>query len=428
MITLSINATTVTGSEKGTITRVSAWLYKKGELKRFINNVQTTKEVVFNLQNISKELNESQDSHSLKSIIKLFDEISCFKKETTNVKQTALKFKLIDKNYSLKSCITYKDVIVPEEVVDLMQNAKTNNECLSIHRFYLKCLSNPNPNHVKDLFNFIKKSKLIITPSGNFVTFRRIKVVQEPVSKVLFAKISNIFNESMFDKTVNKDAKYATEADCIYLSENGKTIREIHNSILSLEGKYTDNHTRTYDYKVGVNYRELVYDTNHMNLCSKGLHSGSFDYIDGNILGEQIVYCIVNPMKVVAVADNATKVRSSELYIAGLIAEKDWEDFKSNLLNSTIDFDFEDDSFENNYEGLTIEYNTIVGKQNHLLSEKDLFNSFNNIDSEEEDYDYDDEDEEEYDEEEDEASENAKLLSEYEAKAQHYRNLLNKKC
>ena len=206
----------------------------------------------------------------------------------------------------------------------------------------------------------------------------------------------------------------------------------MHNSIVTSEARFTDNHSKKFDYRIGKNYREKNYDSNHYNLCSKGLHSGSFDYIESMRLGDQIVYCIVNPMNVVAVADNATKVRSSELFIAGAIEESNWLDFKGKLENGVINFDNVDEQFEKNYEGLTIEYNSVDStkpRERHILSEDEL-------EEEKDDYDYELDDEEDYDQDEedlrdelmDSIKESEEILKTYAEKVERFKRMLNERC
>lgn len=384
-----VNITTTIGSSVGSVSRLNAWLFVNNQKVAERNNVVINEEQAALVNEYKIRLDADNNAYTTAQIIEMLNTISEYKSQSTNLKEAqaklvnvANKFKVLDNNYSVNIGLTYKGIAIPQPLAEVMMNAKTEKELLAVHRFHLKCLSNTNTESVKDLFNFIQKSKLIITPSGNFVTFRRIKVVQRPVSVSLFEQISKEYNKVLFaGKDVTKET-YSIVQDNLFTTHGGKSIKEIHDSIMSLEGRYTDNHSRTYDYRIGKNYVEKNFDANHNNLCSRGLHSGSFDYIESMILGEQIVYCIVNPTKVVAVADNATKVRSSELYLAGIV--DNWVEFKEMINSGTVNFDFEDEEFENDYEGRTIEYNQVPSSSqgNCIFSEDEL----------EEGYDYDDED------------------------------------
>lgn len=389
-----VNITTTIGSSVGSVSRLNAWLFVNNQKVAERNNVVINEEQAALVNEYKIRLDADNNAYTTAQIIEMLNTISEYKSQSTNLKEAqaklvnvANKFKVLDNNYSVNIGLTYKGIAIPQPLAEVMMNAKTEKELLAVHRFHLKCLSNTNTESVKDLFNFIQKSKLIITPSGNFVTFRRIKVVQRPVSVSLFEQISKEYNKVLFaGKDVTKET-YSIVQDNLFTTHGGKSIKEIHDSIMSLEGRYTDNHSRTYDYRIGKNYVEKNFDANHNNLCSRGLHSGSFDYIESMILGEQIVYCIVNPTKVVAVADNATKVRSSELYLAGVV--DNWVEFKEMINSGTVNFDFEDETFENDYEGRTIEYNQVPlsSQGNCIFSEDEL----------EEGYDYDDEDDYEED-------------------------------
>ena len=359
-----VNITKQTGASVGTTLRLNAWLFVNNVKVAERNNVLVNEEQAALVNEYKKSLEENANAYTVEHIIEMLNTISEYKSPSVSIKETqaklvdvANKFKSLDSNYSVNIGLTYKGITIPQPLAEVMMNAKTEEKLLAVHRFNLKCQDIINSASVKDLFNFIQKSKLIITPYGNFVTFRRVKVVQRPVSVALFERISKEYNKVLFaGKDVTK-VNYSIANDVLIQDNTGKSIKEIHDSIMSLEGRYTDNHSRTYDYRVGKNYVEKNFDADHNNLCSRGLHSGSFDYIENNYLGEQIVYCIVNPTKVVAVADNATKVRSSELYIAGIV--DNWDEFKEMINAGTVNFDFEDEEFENDYEGRTIEYNQV---------------------------------------------------------------------
>jgi len=394
-----VNTPKEIGSSVGPVIRLNAWLFVNNQKVAERNNVLINEEQEALVHEYRIRLEADDNAYTTEQVIEMLNTISEYKSPNVNLKETqaklinvANKFRVLDSNYSVNIGLTYKGIAIPQPLAEVMMNAKTEKELLAVHRFHLKCLSNTNTESVKDLFNFIQKSKLIITPSGNFVTFRRIKVVQRPVSVSLFEQISKEYNKVLFaGKDVTKET-YSIVQDKLFSTHGGKSIKEIHDSIMSLEGRYTDNHSRTYDYRIGKNYVEKNFDANHNNLCSRGLHSGSFDYIESMILGEQIVYCIVNPTKVVAVADNATKVRSSELYLAGIV--DNWVEFKEMINAGTVNFDFEDEEFENDYEGRTIEYNQVPvssSQGNCIYSEDELEDSY---DYEDEEYDEDELEEE----------------------------------
>lgn len=355
----------------------NAFYFSNNQLVKTINNVSVNEEQKARLYEIAANPKKFDVVKELNSITQYVSPLLAIKEKLSEQKKIVEQFQKIDSNYALSVGMTYKGMSVPEPIVEVMFNSKTEKEMLAIHRFHLKCLSNPNPESVKDLFEFINKSKLIITPSGNFVTFRRIVCLQKPTSITLYTKINDTFNQ-LFLHGKSVDAKEYTVVDGKLhfdtKNQDAKSIREIRDSIASLEGKFTDNHSKKFDFRIGKTYVERNYDANHLHTCSRGLHSGSFDYVQSNSwLGEQMVYCIVNPTKVVAVSDSASKVRSSELYFAGLIDE-DFETFKSKLENGVVNFDYEDSAFENDYTGNVIEYNSVSKNHNDevvIFSEED---------------------------------------------------------
>ena len=425
-----VNIVRTTGSNTGTVIRLNAWLFVDDVKIAERNNVLINEKQAAFVTGYRDAIAKDNNAYSVSEIVQMLNTISTYVSPSVSLKEmneklvnVANRFKALDSNYSINVGLTYKGVAIPQLIVDVMMNAKSIKQLQSIHRFNLKCLSNTNAESVKDLFKFIEKSKLIITPSGNFITFRRIKIVQRPISVALFEQISKEYNKVLFAGNDVTKVNYTIVNDILIQDNTGKSIKEIHDSITSLEGRYTDNHSRTYDYRIGKNYVEKNFDANHNNLCSRGLHSGSFDYIESNELGEQIVYCIVNPTKVVAVADNATKVRSSELYIAGLI--NDWDSFKESLEAGTVDFDFEDEQFENEYEGRTIEYNQVSSpKEKYIYSEDEVEDSYYSGDA----ASSEEEDEENYEEEYEEDYNNyQEELNARERKIQYLRNKIKER-
>lgn len=386
-------------TSNGSELRLNAWFFVNDEKIAERNNVLINEEQQARVEEYKTRLKADSNAYTPLQVKEMLDGICSFKSayETVKIERKELeaianRLQKLDSNYAVNIGLTYKGIAIPQPIAEVMIASKTDKEFLAVHRFHLKCLSNPNAESVKDLFNFIQKSKLIITPSGNFVTFRRIKIVQAPISISLFEQISKEYNKVLFaGKDVTKEQYVLFENTLLPALDDddaSRSIKEIHDSITSLEGRYTDNHSRKFDYRIGKNYVEMNYDQNHLNTCSRGLHSGSFDYIESMHLGEQIVYCIVNPMKVVAVSDAATKVRSSELYFAGLV--NDWDSFKANLNSGVIDFDSVDEEFEKEYEGRTIKYNLVTqpDKPKPILSEEELEDTYDY------DEDYDDEFEE----------------------------------
>jgi hypothetical protein len=190
----------------------------------------------------------------------------------------------------------FTEVPIPKELVFEIDRFITEGTDLQpLINFWMLALLNPNPIARTKLFGYLSRHKLIVTPSGYFVTYRMVK----------------------------------------------KTERE---------GVYTSAHTGEEKYIMGEVYKipRSQCDEDGSHDCSRGLHTGTPDFIglklgdgyhkefkskaeggqygtgyDGpNVrqqfsesFGNQAVIVLVNPMHVVSVPNSDTrKLRACELY------------------------------------------------------------------------------------------------------------------
>lgn len=198
----------------------------------------------------------------------------------------------------------YPSVKMPELLVErFVDYTILKRDVQPLINFWMWCLLNPNKVARYKLFAYIQRHKLIVTPSGYFVTYRMVK---------------------------STDTSEET-------------------------GIYVDAHTGKFQHIIGQVSKmpRKDCDEDGKNDCSRGLHTGSPDFIgislgDGykpteiktraqgggygtgyaapseptpqkfnNSFGNQAVICLVNPMHVVSIPNSDTmKLRSCELYIA----------------------------------------------------------------------------------------------------------------
>ena len=205
----------------------------------------------------------------------------------------------------------FESIPMPKLLVDKIQEfTKRKVSIQFLINFWYKCLQNPNHVARTKLFDYLLGQNIIITKSGNFVTYRMVK-------------------------------------DC-----NARGIK--------LDGYFTDAHTHTMKYwpKSVCFIPRSECDEDGSNDCSKGLHTGNPKFIGINIeksskeglgdgyssvtyspneefgynggygtgyskpdlkfdksFGNVPIICIVNPANVVSVPDSDTrKMRSCEFY------------------------------------------------------------------------------------------------------------------
>lgn len=134
--------------------------------------------------------------------------------------------------------------------------------------FMLRCESNPRPEAIAELFLFLEKSQLPITPDGFFIAFKKVN------------------------------------------------------------DNYTDIHTGKFDNKIGsvpeMKFEDV--DPNRHNTCSRGLHWCSFSYLPsfaGNT--GRVMTVLVDPADVVAIPSdyNNTKGRSCKYAVIGEVPQEE---------------------------------------------------------------------------------------------------------
>uniref|UniRef100_A0AB74UME3 RIIB lysis inhibitor n=1 Tax=Caulobacter phage BL57 TaxID=3348355 RepID=A0AB74UME3_9VIRU len=145
-------------------------------------------------------------------------------------------------------------------------------------KFIEKVHLNPDKSIAADLYAFLEKGNLPLTPDGNFHAFKRV-------------------GEDFFDL-----------------------------------------HSHTVEYKVGstVEMDRAKCDTNRNQTCSSGLHACSFDYLRAFHGGRgKIIIVEINPQDVTAIPVdyNQAKLRCCKMFVHGVIPEADAEKFFSSAVD-----------------------------------------------------------------------------------------------
>lgn len=206
---------------------------------------------------------------------------------------------------------------IPEMVLDEYISAfRTGNidskRFQTIDNFWKNLSLCPNPESREDLFKFLAKHGMRITPQGMVLAYRR--VVSKKTGDI--EKITAISNTWLKVKTVwkyNPSSYFLVIRDGDYKPvKDGKVLdsdkvlgnlNDLYESISRMEAEqFTDAHTRTYDYKIGVENRMERSQGNQSNKasCSTGFHLASKHY-DYSGFGDKAVLCIFNPMDTLAV-------------------------------------------------------------------------------------------------------------------------------
>lgn len=171
----------------------------------------------------------------------------------------------IEGNYVVYNGITLNE-FMSQRLIDMMERGMNLNP---IGKFLDNLYDNPSYRAVNNLYEFLEHGGIPITPSGNFLAYKKVR------------------------------------------------------------GDYKDIHSGTFDNSVGAvcKMHRFQVDEDPERTCSAGLHVCSFDYLQhfGNSEWNRVVICEINPKDVVAIPKdyNNTKMRVCEYKVVGELDEKE---------------------------------------------------------------------------------------------------------
>lgn len=265
--------------------------------------------------------------------------------------------------------LSISELSLPEDLIKAFMNAETsgNQELIDTYMNFWTLVSlNPDSRCRQNMFWFLNKYGMKISKSGLFVGYRNVGVKKhgdkyDPnLVKFIsseYARIKFVSKKSPKDYLVYKDdstdpitfqvKKKTTPAS----SENEELVGNLSEMYLQLSDVevstiYTDQHTRTFEIKLGevVSMPRNKCDTVQENSCSRGLHVAGRNWLEENYFGEVGLMVLVNPADVVAVPpiDNYGKMRTCAYYPVSVV------DFgpDGHIIEIPIEDGFEDDFME----------------------------------------------------------------------------------
>lgn len=212
----------------------------------------------------------------------------------------------------------------------------------SLDNFWMWCALNPNPASREDLFRFLQHHGMPITSQGMFLAYRRVVSLNRTAAKDLIEFVSNSYvkvktiwrMEPANYFVVSKGGQYhispVIDGDVV-----GK-LDKLYEELRDQEQQFTDNHTHTMDYRIGVEARIDRHQGNQSNQvsCSRGLHVASKAY-DYSGFGDTPILVVVNPMDVLAVPQGEDgKLRTCAFTPIAVLDDND-----ENSLLESEDFD-----------------------------------------------------------------------------------------
>jgi hypothetical protein len=258
-----------------------------------------------------------------------------------------------DTKYYLKGFKAELPLNLVEKIAALVA---ANKDYSHLIKFWQMNLLNPNPEARRGLYKYLTKQKLIVTPQGYFITFRRIRKVTDGT------EFTNTFNSKQqeqilaFGKQVRAWKKNKRAFD-LYQNSQGEyslirtetknkntdglsfvaSLYDAYEQVcfakqkVEVKATYTDNYSKKMVIRLNepVKLAREKCDSNAHNTCSRGLHVGVPSFVRGNSgNGDTIVACLINAMHVVSVPyTEAEKMRVCEYLPFMVISVADLDKF-----------------------------------------------------------------------------------------------------
>jgi hypothetical protein len=286
------------------------------------------------------------------------------------------------------------NITVPQFLATEFAKRRNNQEDLSAMMNFWRLLAlNPDPRCREDLYSFLIKNDLSLTPSGYFVTYRNVNIKNKGLNEetetfileswlkvkkwkknvknyvvvrnaekdllelMTQEKFDNV-NQEYYTKNEIVDYDYEYDEygeneipiydDVDYLKyEAIGTLDDLHAELISNKEEgtvYTDAHTGTFSIRIGelVSIDRKDCDADPERLCSFGLHSGNLNFMNtqGYSFGKVGIICLINPMDVVAVPTSYDGKMRSSAYLPIALTEYDNEGKIIPVDTTTFEYDY----------------------------------------------------------------------------------------
>ncbi len=255
----------------------------------------------------------------------------------------------------------------------------------ALDRFWMWCSLNPNAESREDLFRFLQHHEMQITSQGMFLAYRRV-VAKSKSNIGLVNFVSNAYVKVKAKWKKNPKHYYIyvkdgilelmhddVEPDDDYTYELKGNLQELYLDLPNLtQEQFTDAHTHTMDYRIGVEARIERGQGNQSNQvsCSKGLHVASKAY-DYSGFGDTAIIVAVNPMDVLAVPRGEDgKLRTCAFTPVAVL-----EEGEENKLLDESDLDFTDILFNHYNEQVENLQNLIQNSSAYELNVNHILNA-----------------------------------------------------
>jgi hypothetical protein len=312
-----------------------------------IINILTPKQVV------KEDLTEREEKEIVSNFLEVFKDSEDF-----DVVGKELYFKGI-KTIPIPTLITARFV----ELVESLNNLKVpyfveveerlKEEYNSLKMFTLKVLLNPVEEARQDALSYINQYAVKLTSNGNMIMFRRIVSVAD-TNKELVEFISKQYVKVKSWKKSPKNYWVHCNMDVepiIYSISTQQysefndlgNLAELYQNLPTMEeNRYTDNHTGTYDIRIGQTYKinEIDIDTNKRGSCGGALHVTTKDAYDYSSFGDTPVCVIVSPQHIYKMDSGCSgKIGVKQMFIASVTTQNEEGDYEDIDNQALVNFD-----------------------------------------------------------------------------------------
>lgn len=231
--------------------------------------------------------------------------------------------------------------------------AELNEEYNSLKMFTLKVLLNPIEESRQDALDYVKQFQIKMTNTGNLIMYRRIVALGNTNKDLIEFVSSSYVKVKSWKKSPKNYWVWSCDDGSFQLvkedlkntgiESNLGNLSDLYLNLADLEeNRYTDNHTKTYDIRIGATYKinEEDIDINRSGSCGGSLHVADGKIFSYSSFGNTPVCCIVNPMHIYKMdSGHSGKIGVKQMFIAAITTQDEEGNYVDIDNQNLVEFD-----------------------------------------------------------------------------------------
>ena len=228
-----------------------------------------------------------------------------------------------------------------------------NEEYNSLKMFTLKVLLNPIEESRQDALDYVKQFQIKMTNTGNLIMYRRIVALGNTNKDLIEFVSSSYVKVKSWKKSPKNYWVWSCDDGSFQLvkedlkntgiESNLGNLSDLYLNLADLEeNRYTDNHTKTYDIRIGATYKinEEDIDINRSGSCGGSLHVADGKIFSYSSFGNTPVCCIVNPMHIYKMdSGHSGKIGVKQMFIAAITTQDEEGNYVDIDNQNLVEFD-----------------------------------------------------------------------------------------